>query len=209
MVPPEIAQIRGNAPVRILAGGIAADAERIIRSVGPLRSSQADQHAVIFVDVAESGFLEWLQSGGVMVLVVGIHSGPASISRLDIQHERRPERVGPATAVIPALRSSRRGSDPADRCIRRHAVLGVAEEQAVALAEAMIDPRLEAVRVVGRGAALNEIVGQITRRRIVRRRRIPLKKLLIGAKIRPGGSCCTRLRCPDPAASARSPAWGP
>ena len=79
-----------------------------------------------------------------------------------------------------ALSSSGSRSFGSDRIEDGDVLLREAKENGVAIAEVMIDPHLETVRVVSRRANLREVVCRITRE--IRRRRVGVEETLHGRK---------------------------
>src|SRR6266852_3642857 len=116
----------------------------------------------------------------MLVLLAGIHTGPACIAGAHVENEVRPEGVYPASTIVPARRTARGGSDLSYRVQNRHPLFGIAEENVVAVTETVINPHLKTVGVVRRGPVLDEIAGGVPCK--IRSRRIRLQELLHRAK---------------------------
>ena len=84
----------------------------------------------------------------------------------------------PATAVVSALRAAGSGSVLSDWVINRYTMFCVAEKYIVLVAEPVIDPDLETVRIVCRRPVLREVIRDVARKRQIGLRRVRSEKLL-------------------------------
>ena len=151
------AQVRSHAPVRVLTRRGPANAKIVIAAVGPV--AQGHQQALVLVDVEESCILHRIKTGLVLILLAGIHSGPAGIAGAHVQNESRPKNVYPSTAVVAALRAAAGRTGLTDRSENRVPLLRVAKEHAIGVAEAVVNPHRITVGVVQCGPVANEVVG--------------------------------------------------
>ena len=107
----------------------------------------------------------------------------------------------PAAAVVATFRTPERRAVVSNRIKDGDFLLGEAEEDVVAIAEAVIDSKLKTVRIVDRRPDLREIVCRIARK--VRPWRIRSGKTAASAqRSAPAESCGKQLRWSGPAASA-------
>src|SRR5262249_27758301 len=114
----------------------------------------------------------------VLVLLTGIHAGPARIAGAHIEDESRTESVCQAPAVIPARGTALGRAGLSDRSRNRYPLFGIAEEKIVSVSEAVIYSHLITVRVVDCGPGLDEVVRLVPRNKRIGRRRIRLEELL-------------------------------
>ena len=112
----------------------------------------------------------------MLILLTGIDTRPPRIAGTHIENQVRTESVCPAAAVIPSLTAAASRAGFSYRIKDSHGLLGEAEEDVIAVTEAVIDPDLITVGIVYRRAALREIILRVTTE--VRKGRIGLKELL-------------------------------
>src|SRR5207248_883419 len=121
---------------------------------------------------------ERIETGGVVILLAGIHARTAGVARADVQKYACAKSVDPSAAIVPALRSTRRRRNFSNGGGRHYTMLGVAEKQVIAIAETVVHSNLKAVRVISSGAALYKIVRHIAGRAVVGCRGVSLEELL-------------------------------
>src|SRR5256885_8468611 len=99
-----------------------------------------------------------MESRLVLILLTGVNAGPPRVAGANIKYEVRTKRVCPGAPVVAALATAGGRSPVANRIENCDVLLRVAEEDAVVVAEAMIDSDLETICVVGRRTDLCEVV---------------------------------------------------